>query len=433
MTTYTKADMDKAIADAIAAKEASLTKMTAAYNQLKSAADTIKDQKAQADDYIKQLEKETKVLAVDKADLQNQLKTVRRSNMSGVSSPGTPNVFSTPVRTNSTTLASGSSAGGATHARPLPATLVFHGKENEDYVSFRDKFATAVELNAYTDAQAKLGLKLCMKDSAARAVAVIDHRDDNNTVDDVLKQYDALFLNPAASELAVTKFEQAVQQAKEDVLQFHSRVGALFLRAHPHLQHEPAIAIRVFSNGLRKIKIKEAVMRASPKTYSEALTAAQIEQSVYERVYPAAVDGAFGYDGPSSKNSSDTRDTVNEVTASTECYGCGKRGHIKAYCPRSSPRATARAVAKMSSSNNNRTRSTSRDRKPRFFKSKRSGKLYRRVSAIDGDNGEDDEDLEELEEVDVEETDTRFEEEPSDGDEGDLEEVEESEQDFPDG
>lgn len=354
---------------------------------------------------------------VDK--LKNQLKSAVSTG--GVATGSPTNIFKTPIKTTPVT------HGGAPKTiRQLG--IYYYGKEQEDYMSFRDQYATAIEMHQYCDETAKFLLKLCMKGSAARAVLRINHKDDKETVTDVLLKYDDIFMHKSASDIAITQFSRAEQQPKETIMAFHSRLGALFLRAYPDLQNVQDLVIRVFSNGLRKTKVKEAVMRAKPVLYEEALEAALLEQAVYERVYPAAMDGAAGYEGPDSKRGSpsDTKETMNEVTASTECYGCGKRGHIRAMCPTSSSRGKPMAVNKVGPSGN-RPRTNSKDRKAKVFQSKRTGKLYRRVSHVDMSDYESE--LEELEEVTNDAVDTDFEEEPRD-DDTEAEDADDSGQDF---
>lgn len=283
-----------------------------------------------------------------------------------------------------------SHGGGGTGGtvRPLPATLLFNGAENEDWISFRDKFLTAVELNNYNDQQAKLGLKLCMKNSASRAVATIDHRNTLEDIEDVLTKYDALFMPPAASDLAINKFQQAKQQGQETLLQFHSRVAALFLRAYPDLQHTPALAIRVFGDGIRRLKVQEAVIRAGAKTMAEALQQALQEQTVFERTNPGAVDGASGYDPKVTK----VKDSnISETTVEAVCYRCRKPGHIQANCNQERSRSPVR--------NRSPVRAGGRSRSPTRSKSppKRAGqkrpfnrqKIAEVLAALLQDEGEE--------------------------------------------
>lgn len=361
-------------------------KLTALHQSLLDTAnderDDAVDKERAADADFQKMKHQLGIANVEIGDLKNQIRALQRK---AGNSPGST---STPASSSATpryTLG-GASLGGATAVRPLPSTLTYHGAEAEDWLSFKDKFITAVELNGYNDAQAKLGLKLCMKSNASRAIATIDHKNNKNTIGDVLQQYEDIFMNASASEIAINKFESAQQQPAESILAFHSRVAALFLRAYPDNQHQPRMAVRVFGEGLRKQKVKEAVLRDPKTDFRQALLLAEAEHALYLRLYPGAANGASGYEAPKVIRTTDHNDGVNEVTSSTECYGCGGYGHIRSECRRSSPRNKNAAINKTErSSSRPRSRSKDRSRKP-VKAGKTRPKFFRRVSAMDSDN-----------------------------------------------
>ena len=167
---------------------------------------------------------------------------------------------------------------------PRMPGLAYEGREQDDWVSFRQAFVNAALFNAYSPQQAKWALKGCMKGAAFLSIQGLDHVDDNITVDNLMDSYEAKFVPPAASDLASTRFETAAQGPKEGILQWHGRLQMLFVRAYGGGGDALGVRIlvRSFARGLRHKRVREHVLRTQPETYEGALNAAQTEQAVLD-------------------------------------------------------------------------------------------------------------------------------------------------------
>ena len=70
--------------------------------------------------------------------------------------------------------------------RPLPSNTTYGGKDEEDWVTFRDNFYNIVLFYEYNDQQGKRALRACMKGAAALSVAQIDHENPAQSLNDLL-------------------------------------------------------------------------------------------------------------------------------------------------------------------------------------------------------------------------------------------------------
>ncbi|CAM6053943.1 unnamed protein product [Sphagnum tenellum] len=156
-----------------------------------------------------------------------------------------------------------------------------------------------------------------MHGPALLAITDINHEDDNETLEQLLVQYEAKFMPPAASSLARTRFEEARQGSKESNLAFHGRVATLWARAYPG---DPIgnLVIRKFMTGLRTLRMREFVQRANPATWAAVLQAAQAEQAIVE--------------SNKATSSEDSMDISAIDLKKTKCHGCGRFGHVVAHC-----------------------------------------------------------------------------------------------------
>lgn len=225
-------------------------------------------------------------------------------------------------------------SGPPTHGSgPKDITEKFGNTDKEDWQLFRKSFSYAVILKNYTDPQAKFALYLAMQGAAKLAVDKEDPTDLRD-INQMLDRYEEKFMHPAASALAINKFEQAKQQPREELLQFHGRVMQLYSRAHPSLINIEIHPTRVFIAGLAKPQIQAACYRRGPKTFQEVLEVAQQEQSVIDQMNPVAADGRAGYINVNRRDGIHALDpqAIDAMKRDSRCFTCNKRGHIAKDC-----------------------------------------------------------------------------------------------------
>jgi hypothetical protein len=118
-----------------------------------------------------------------------------------------------------------------------------------------------------------------------------------------------------------------MQQSKESVIQFHSRLLALWARAYPNWANNEEMPIRRFAQGLRRQKVKEQVLRANPQTYEAALQAAQAEVAIVD-----AHLAGFGQGGIIPGGAAAVEPMEIGALADIQCHTCKKMGHMARNC-----------------------------------------------------------------------------------------------------
>jgi hypothetical protein len=226
-------------------------------------------------------------------------------------------------------------AGGAPRNPRMP-NLSFEGKDVDDWMSFRAAFINTCNFNQYSDQQAKYALLGCMRGSAFLTVANVNHEDVNFNIVDVLDDYEARFLPPAASDMARTRYETATQGVKESVLEWHGRLRMLHTRAYGNEGNENQL-IRAFSHGLRSRKVKENLLRAQAQTYDHALNVAQTEQAVQDSMnyIPGSVPNfatTIAGQKPRRKDGSEPMEIGAIGDGRKQCHICHQFGHIAKDC-----------------------------------------------------------------------------------------------------
>lgn len=279
-------------------------------------------------------------------------------------------------------------------AKPLSSNLKFGGTEREDWLSFRRQFSFAVLLANYNDAQAKAGLFLCMTGPAQLTVQDEDHMDPGRDINQLLDIYEEKFMPPAASAMAMNKFEQAMQQPRESILQFHGRVRQLYARAYPNNVGMEILPIRVFSQGLSRQLVKAAVLRKNPTTMAAALEAAQQEQSVIEQMNPQAADGRGGFVVVQKQDGINAMDpnSIDAMRAGDKCWNCGKTGHPARDCRATNGQPQRGGFKKNLSRNAAGARNAGGAAKGRMSPKKRN----KVIAALDAEDSDDDNEEEEV-------------------------------------
>lgn len=225
---------------------------------------------------------------------------------------------------------------------PRMPTIHFEGKDADDWISFRQAFINASLFNNYSNQQAKWALKGCMRGAAFLSIQGLDHEDPNVTFDELLDQYEVKFMPPAASDIARARFETAVQDSKEGILQWHGRLQMLFVRAYGNAGQVmgEAMLIRSFARGLRHKRVREHVLRSQPQTYDEALNHAQTEQAVLDSsTYIPGSAPAFAtniggqHQGGANRHARGEPMEIGAMgTGRIQCHSCHLFGHIARDC-----------------------------------------------------------------------------------------------------
>ena len=285
--------------------------------------------------------------------------------------------------------------------RVPPNTMVFKGGQGSDFLRFLSGFKNLVSMQKYPEDYAKQALRHCMQDKAADTVDKLDHV--NQTLEQLYDQYEISFLPPSLSEASKLLFEETKQQSKETVIDYANRLEHNWVRGFPEDYKDARYAalIRHFVKGLQRQRIREAVLRARPKTLLEAKQAALDESAIVD-LSKIDIKAAEAMEvGHLDINKLEPKDA--------QCYECREYGHFARSCPNgkgSSDNNTnfiryknrnrsgsggRRDRRRSSSRDRGRGRSSSRDRSINHVKggkasrsSSRDGKGSRRSGSNDG-------------------------------------------------
>ena len=237
---------------------------------------------------------------------------------------------------------------------PRMPTLKYFGLDTEDWISFRASFVNYSRFSNFTDQQAKWGLLGCMKDAAFRAVSDVDHEDPNMNAEGLMDLYETMFMPPAASDIARTRYETAMQQPKEGILQWHGRLRMLCTRAYGvGGGHGVAALIRSFARGIRHKRIREHVLRCQPVTYEAALNDAQTEQAVMDSGsyipgsdpgYMSSAGGHQHYGTANAHHGGEPMEIGALGAGKIQCHNCHLFGHFARDCDKPKKVATQGAA-----------------------------------------------------------------------------------------
>lgn len=234
--------------------------------------------------------------------------------------------------------ARGQAANNTHKANPLKRS------EPLEWKTWRENFETIVEINGWEPARTKREIKAAMLEEAAVLTQDIAIRADDAafTVQELLDAYEARFVPPAASALALAEFQAAKQEAAETAVKFHSRLRGLFIRAYPNQAAQANVNVDLINNFTQRLRHPDTQMfclSQNPATFAAALTLAQQHESALIRrkasrsfISSIAEDGLEEVDWAGS----------NEVNAmgqyrprgSVKCFykPCGGP-HVIAHCP----------------------------------------------------------------------------------------------------
>jgi hypothetical protein len=245
------------------------------------------------------------------------------------------------------------------------------GKKDESWITFKQDFVLHCENQGLNDKLSRGALALSMKGAAAMAVHDLrpHHFAD---LAEMLEAYEKKFLPAASSSLAQTIFEQAVMVTGETVLDFHSRLYALWRRAYPK-STDQTMLIRRFSLGVTKTDTRRELIRQRPDDYSKALDIAQTEEAVDKATRSTALNQTI-MPAPTTDEPMD----INAI-GGKGCFNCGKEGHIKRDC-RSKPKIQNGPSTGGPSTGNSGKKKTERKKNGQFRpRSGRKGSGYKKI------------------------------------------------------
>ncbi len=208
---------------------------------------------------------------------------------------------------------------------------------------WRAKFEMIVSIAGWNDLRQRQELFANMGGAAARAVNDIPVGGANRTYNDVIRQYEARFVTPAASQLSRGEFHVARQMTDESILEWHGRCRSMYLRAYPGSSPSGAgtrgIQLRErFARGLESHVIREYVWDQRPDNYADMLSAAQNKLATLTMMASAKVEAT----GASKEEEDETVHAIKRPkaknvgrfnSAGMQCFLCDEKNQVVRSCP----------------------------------------------------------------------------------------------------
>lgn len=156
----------------------------------------------------------------------------------------------------------------------------FTSGDSVEWRDFKTHFVTLCEHHEWPDLTRRRQLKAAMTKDAAARVRDIEV-DTYNNIDDMLNAFESRFVPQAEAMIVKAEFDQARQNPTERLMDWHSRLRAIFIRAYPNRNAaNDDQLIRTFIAGLNDPAIKMFVLEGAPETYVAALTRAQNKEAM---------------------------------------------------------------------------------------------------------------------------------------------------------
>lgn len=225
---------------------------------------------------------------------------------------------------------------------PKKRLTPFSSSDANSWSAWKRTYAATRKLNGWDNAASVDQLAAALEGDASSRASGINFAIDNPattapwTIEDAIKAIDDLFLPKGSGRLAQSLFDQAKQIEGESILDWHSRLRALFERAYPAatLNTSPEI-IKRFVMNLRSPALIKDVLTQDPQTYEECLEVSSDKASI---LYTLQSKGLLTPSRTASTDVSAFGDIGamegSNPHADVECFKCHEYGHYRNDCPK---------------------------------------------------------------------------------------------------
>ncbi len=215
----------------------------------------------------------------------------------------------------------------------------FTSGDSVEWRDWRSHYETIAEYCGWDDIQQRRQLKAAMQKEAASRVRDL-RVNDHNTIGAMLTAFENRFVPQAEAMIVKAEFEMARQDPTEKLMDWHSRLRAVFIRAYPNRDAATDDQlIRAFIAGISDPAIKMFVLEGAPDTYVQALTRAQNKEAMLLTVQQMGRPTNGGRRG-GINNIADTSTQINAfgqgeaptTNRKGACFFCRRPGHFVKDC-----------------------------------------------------------------------------------------------------
>ena len=196
-----------------------------------------------------------------------------------------------------------------------------------DWLVWRRHFRTVAQINNWDDVRQRREAAAAMEGEAGRLCKNIEYEPADDAAFNIgalLDLYEAQFMPPTESDLAVANFDSAKQKSEDSIIKWASRLQALYERAYPGQGIDHQIAIKRFILGLRDPEVATYVHEHRPATFQEAKELAGNKTASKQFLY----NHFPGRKGGLHAMGAGQKDKDDDIT----CFFCGGN-HRQVDCP----------------------------------------------------------------------------------------------------